>query len=216
MDNRYKYSGERLTPKMARELIIKFFKGQTVAKQEMIRRVDQIHLEGGGELSENRVHPVTNALNALKRKKLANNPNPGDGIWKINGATEDEEIDNRTNNSSDEVRRIGSGNNSVYVYYYRTYKHHAELRGEETWPCKIGRSEYQNPIHRILEQAGTGMPEKPEIALVIQTNVPVEVEKAIHKLLDRDRMSDASGTEWFITNPSKVKELYEIISQNYS
>ena len=215
MDNRYKYSGKRLTMTMARELIIEFFKGQTVAKQDMIRRVDQIHLERGGDLSDNTVHPVTDALNVLKRKKLANNPNPGDGIWKINGTTEDEEIDGSAN-SSDGVKRIGLGNNSVYVYYYPTYKQCAELLGKDTWACKIGRSEYQNPIHRILEQAGTGMPEKPEIALVIQTNAPAEVEKAIHRLLARDRKSDAAGTEWFITNPSRVEEIYEIISQNYS
>lgn len=217
MDNQYKYSGECLKMTMARELIIEFFEGQTVAKQDMIRKVDQIHLERGGKLSENIVHPVTDALNALKRKKLANNPNPGDGIWKIDAKT-DKTIDDVDvgDESDDGARQIGSGNNSVYVYYYPNYKQCAELQGKDTWPCKIGRSEYQNPIHRILEQAGTGMPEKPEIALVIQTNVPAEIEKAMHRLLDRDRMSDAPGTEWFITNPSKVEEIYKIISQNYS
>ena len=214
MNNQYQHSGKRLTMKMARELIIEFFKGQTVPKQDIIRKVDQIHRERGGEFSENIVHPVTDALNALKRKGLANNPNPGDGIWAIFGGTPDKGIDG--SNGTDEVRQIGSGNNSVYVYYYPTYKLFAESQGEEIWPCKIGRSEYQNPIHRILEQTGTGFPEKPEIALVIQTNQPKEVEDAIHSLLDSNRMPDAPGTEWFITNPSRVEEIYEIISQNYS
>lgn len=44
------------------------------------------------------------------------------------------------------------------------------------------------------EQAGAGMPEQPEVALVIRTNQPKEMESAIHKLLDR--VPDAPGTEW--------------------
>ena len=214
MDNRYKYFDKRLTPKMARELILDLCAGQTLPKKDIVRKVDNTHVEHGGRTAETKVHPVTNALNHLKKMSLADNVDTG--IWRIDAEADDEAIDDVDDESNDGVRQIGSGNNSVYVYYYPTYKHHAELRGEETWPCKIGRSEYQNPIHRILEQAGTGMPEKPEIALVIQTNVPVEVEKAIHRLLDRDHMSDASGTEWFITNPNRVEEIYEIISQNYS
>lgn len=214
MDNRYKYSGERLTPKMARELILELCAGQTDPKKDIVRKVDKEHVERGGRTAETKVHPVTNALNHLKGMGLADNVDTG--IWKIDAKTDDEAIGDVDDESDDGVRQIGSGNNSVYVYYYPTYKQCAELRGTDTWPCKIGRSEYQNPIHRILEQAGTGMPEKPEIVLVIQTNVPAEVEKAMHRLLDRDRMSDAPGTEWFITNPSRVEEIYEIISQNYS
>ena len=207
MDN--KYFGKRLTMSIARELILEFFKGQIVHRQDIIRKVDKIYLERGGKPSGNIVHPVVDALNNLKSKELANNPNPGDGIWTIYGETDDEEVGD-IDDSDEEVRQIGSGNNSVYVYYYPTYRERAELRGEETWACKVGRSEYQNPIHRILEQAGTGMPEKPKIALVIQTNRPTDLENAMHTLLDRDRMSDAPGTEWFMTNPSRVEDIYEI------
>ena len=217
MNNPDKYSGKRLKMSMARELIVELFKGQTVPKQDIIRRVDRIHFERGGKPSENIIHPVTDALNALKRKKLANNQNPGDGIWVINGEAADEEIDDDSDDSDDnEVKRIGSGNNSVYVYYYPAYKERAELREEETWPCKIGRSEYANPIHRIGEQTGTGMPEKPEVALVIQTDLPVDLEDAIHQLLKSDRIPDALGTEWFMTNPSKVEEIFNIINKSYS
>ena len=213
MDNPYKYSGERLKMSMARELILEFFKGQTVPKQDMIRKVDKIHLERGGELSRNIGHPVTDALNNLKSKRIANNPNPGDGIWTIIGETTDEGMDGG-DDSIGEVRQIGSGNNSVYVYYYPNYKQCAELQGKDTWPCKIGSSEYSNPIHRILQQVGTGMPEKPEIALVIQTNRQKELEVAVHKLLHR--VPGAPGTEWFMTNPSEVEEKYNIIITDYS
>ena len=58
------------------------------------------------------------------------------------------------------------------------------------------------------------MPEQPEVALVMQTNSPKEMENAIHKLLDR--VPDARGTEWFMTNPSKVEDIYNIIIKDYS
>ena len=214
MDNQYKYSGKGLTPKMARELILELCAGQTEPKKDIVRKVDEVHVERGGRTAETKVHPVTNALNHLKKMALADNVDTG--VWKIGAKTDDKVIDDVDDESNGQVRLIGSGNNSVYVYYYPNYKQCPEFQGKDTWPCKIGRSEYQNPIHRILEQAGTGVPEKPEIALVIQTDVPAEVEKAMHRLLDRDRMTDAPGTEWFITNPSRVEEIYGIISQNYS
>ena len=204
MDKQYEYSGESLTTKMAQELIIELFKGQTIAKTEIVRKVDETHLERGGKKAETKVHPVTNALNALKRKGIADNNNPGIGVWHI--------ID--TDKPKDGVRRIGSGNNSVYLYYYPTYKLYAELRGEETWPCKIGQSEYHDPIHRVYEQTGTGMPEQPEVALVIQTNRPKELESAIHKFLDR--LPNAPGTEWFRTNPSQVEAIYNALIEDYT
>ena len=206
MNNPSVYSGESLTTKMARELIVELFKGQTVPKQHIIRSVDEEHLKRGGKTAGTVVHPVTNALNALKSKDLAHNDNPGIGVWHI--------IDKDKPTEEDGVKRIGTGNSSVYLYYYPTYKQFAELREKETWPCKIGRSDYPNPIHRIYEQVGTGMPEKPKIAIVIQTNLPIELEKAIHKLLDR--VPDAPGTEWFWTNPSKVEDVYNIIIKDYS
>ena len=201
MNNPYKYSGKPLTPKMAQELILELFTGQIHPKKDIVRKVDEVHVERGGRGAETKVHPVTNALGTLKRKGLADNVDTG--IWKVDFKIEG-------------VKQIGSGNNSVYVYYYPNYKQCAELQGKDVWPCKIGRSEYKNPIHRILEQAGTGVPEKPEIVLVIQTDMPAEVEKAMHGLLDPDRMTDAPGTEWFITNPRRVEEIYEIIIRDYS
>ena len=110
MNNTYEYSGKKLTPKMARLLILELFRGETHHRQEMMRRVDEVHVERGGRLATGTVHPVVNALNWLKDKDLANNPNPGDGIWTIIGETND--------NGDNGVRRIGTGNNSIYVYYY--------------------------------------------------------------------------------------------------
>ena len=57
------------------------------------------------------------------------------------------------------------------------------------------------------------MPEKPKIALRIQTDKPFELEKAIHKLLSKDgkRLQGAPGAEWFVTSPSEVEEIHDIL-----
>ena len=207
MNDQYKYIDQPLTTKMAQELIVKLFKGQTVFKQDIVRGVDEEHLGRGGKKGETKVHPVTNALNALKRKGLADNDNPDIGAWDV--VKKGEPV------IEDGVKWIGSGNNSVYLYYYPTYKQFAETLERETWPCKIGRSEYADPVHRIYEQVGTGMPEQPKIALVIRTDRHKEMESAIHELLP-ERVPDAPGAEWFLTNPNKVEDIYNIIIKNYT
>ena len=204
MNEQYKYFGESLKTKMAKELILELFAGKTPSKKEIVKRVDEVHLERGGRRAETKAHPVTSALVQLKENGRANNPNQG--FWQI-----DKEV---FIGEEDGVRWMGSGDSSVYLYYYPTYKKYAEIQGEETWPCKIGSTEYSDPIHRIYEQIGTGMPEQPEVALVMRTNRQKEMETAIHKLLNR--LPDAPGKEWFMTNPSKVEAIYNILIKDYS
>ncbi len=118
----------------------------------------------------------------------------------------------KNENISDRYETIGSGDNSVYLYYYPNYKENAKLKGEENWKCKIGRTEDTDPNIRINQQI-TGMPEQVIIGLVILTNEPVKLEGAIHRLLKHfDRhISDAPGAEWFLTSPDEIRELYNLL-----
>lgn len=203
MDEQYKYVGRSLTPRMAEALILEVFTGKTATRKEIRIKVDEVHLERGGKKTVAKTHPVDRVLGALKKEGRAKNPRLG--VWEIHGEVPIDEEDG--------VRWIGSGKSSVYLYYYPTYKKYAELQGEPTWPCKIGSSEYPDPIHRIHKTIGTGMPEQPKIALVMRTNRQGAMEIAIHKLLDR--VQDAPGKEWFMTNPSEVEAIYDILIKNY-
>ena len=73
-----------------------------------------------------------------------------------------------------------------------------------------------DPNIRINQQI-TGMPERIIIGLVIRTNEPVKLESAIHRLLKHfDRhISDAPGTEWFLTSPDEIRELYNLLIEEY-
>jgi len=110
-------------------------------------------------------------------------------------------------------REVGSGRDSVYVYYLPTYRELAQIRGSTRFHCKIGMST-RDPLLRVASQAGTALPEHPRIALNIRTDRASELEKAIHGILKvrGQYVSDAPGNEWFLTSPDEVMEIFEWVS----
>lgn len=95
------------------------------------------------------------------------------------------------------------------MYYYDVYVELAKLKGSSTWECKVGRTD-RNPINRVLGQAGTCYPELPHIALIIKCADSSVLEAALHNILKmRGRwIADAPGTEWFMTTPQEIKDIY--------
>ena len=82
MNEQYQYSGERLTPKMAQELIIELLEGEILQRRELIRRVDEAHEGRGGYLATDRSqHPVVDALARMKELGLVESPKRG--FWSI-------------------------------------------------------------------------------------------------------------------------------------
>ena len=87
MNNQYKYFGQHLTARMSRELIQELFAGQTVQRQEIIRAVDEAHLERGGLPKRSIAHPVGSALSVMKADGLAESPEYS--VWSILSETID-------------------------------------------------------------------------------------------------------------------------------
>ena len=216
MNNQYEYVGESLTPRIAQHLIIELFTGQTVQKQEMMRVVAETHRERGGLSSRARIHdPVTLALSKMKREGRANNPNPGEGNWFIPSSPEggegvDDESVSSEETDLDSERIVGSGKGSVYLYYFPAYKRLAELQGEDVWACKIGKSRY-DAIDRVRSQTRTALPEYPKVGLIIKTDELRLMETTIQNILKLQgkQKQDAPGTEWFVTSPNEVEQVYE-------
>ena len=213
MNDQYKYVEESLTPNMAQELIQELFAGQTVQKQEIVRFVDATHQDRGGLPSKaKRGHPVTRALSKMKKVGLVENPSQG--FWSISLSTNDDSIDSERNNLDSEnvepEKIIGSGKQSVYLYYYSAYKRLAEFQSEEVWACKIGKAR-NDPVSRILSQTRTALPEYPKVGLIIKTDNLSLMETTIQNILrlQGKQKQDAPGNEWFITSPSEVEQVYE-------
>lgn len=112
---------------------------------------------------------------------------------------------------------IGDGNSDVYAYYYPAYRMLAGENGEMEFPIKVGRStDYQERIK--TQSRATGMPEKPEIAVVWRTDRPKAAEKLLHGHLDfrGKRLPDAPGHEWFLTSPDEIKRIIACILPDVS
>lgn len=108
----------------------------------------------------------------------------------------------------------GNGNQAVYIYYYQRYKIDAQKEGYEQWPCKIGYSK-QNAISRVEQQAITSSPERPIIGAIIKTNDGYLLEQALHSILKlfHQQVPNATGKEWFMTNPQEIINLCQILRQ---
>lgn len=200
MNNEYKHAGKPFTAEIAEELILELCKGETLQKQDIMKRVyHEHHLKQGGSEHAN---PKTlnqcfnDALNRrLKQRDLTHNPSRG--IWAIYGESPHDD-------PPDEPRE-----GCVYIYYYPSYKELAELKGEDKWPCKIGRTE-RDAEKRIKEQ-GTGMPEHATKEVVIETDDPNSLEQTIRSLLKRKGMhiQEAPGDEWYLINSEIAKKVAE-------
>ena len=212
MNDQYEYVEKPLTPGIARKLIQELFAGQTVQKQEMMRIVEETHQERGGLPSQaQRNNPVTLALYDLGQKGEASNPDKN-GNWLIPSSAEDDDsVDPEPNNLDlDPEKIIGSGKQSVYLYYYPAYKRLAKLQDQEVWPCKIGKTRY-DAGSRIKSQTRTALPEYPKVGLIIKTDELRLMENTIQNILKLQgkHKQDAPGAEWFITSPSEVEQIYK-------
>ena len=210
MNDQYEYVEKPLTPGIAKKLIQELFGGQTVQKQEVMRIVDETHRERGGLPSRAQFNnPVTLALYNMRREGQASNPGPGDN-WLIPPSTQDDDSVNSEPDNLEPEKIIGSGRQSVYLYYYPAYQRLAELQGEEVWACKIGKAR-NDPLIRISSQTRTALPEYPKVGLIIKTNEFALMETTIQNILKLQgkHMQNAPGTEWFLTSPNEVETVYE-------
>lgn len=108
---------------------------------------------------------------------------------------------------------IGSGRNSVYLYYDQQKRDSAESKGENVWECKIGET-IRELYTRIDEQAGTAVPaERLKLGLHIKTDKSEKMERIIHDILKvrGKHIEETLGREWFLTSPSEVKEICKFI-----
>ena len=79
MDNR---RGHGLTSSITQELIIELFSGDTVHRDQIIRDVNDVYTERGGQLPQvESQHPVVRTLLRMRKSGLAENPERG--VWFI-------------------------------------------------------------------------------------------------------------------------------------
>lgn len=104
-------------------------------------------------------------------------------------------------------REIGSGPESVYVYYHDAYAELARRKGSPVWECKVGTT-FGPPDGRVIGQGAlTQFPRPPIIGLVIRTENGRGLERALHTALTLagKRVEGGGGSEWFVTSPDQIE-----------
>jgi hypothetical protein len=222
MEN-YQFKGMKLIPSIAEKLIIDFWGSEKMrSRKDIINSTISEHRKRGGSMDN--VDPIAcmkKALSSLRKKNLIEKKVYGTYVLKPTATPDSQEAGQKTVDDvipEDAVQLTpdsmnGKGDGCVYVYYYPVYKAFAEFSREKRWRCKIGLSTIDASM-RVNQQTGTSMPEKPVIALVLKTDKPSELEKALHSILSirGHRSEDSPGQEWFLTNPEEVKGLYSFIT----
>ena len=213
----YKYKGKSLTGTIASDLILELFDKQTLVPTKKIEEeVKKNHRSRGGLDQTRPTNPiVANGLSRLRKQgKATNRQEHGarTGFWNINSAGIDADIPKKDKPKKG-VLTVGEGSDTVYLYYFPTYRSYAKSKKQKSYPCKIGRTEAKDPVAYVMNQAGTALPERPILGLFMKTDDPVGLEARIHQALDScdARMRAAPGEEWFFTNVEQVKTFYELI-----
>lgn len=240
----YEHQGQPFNTQGAMEIIFKAYVGQPAVDEDILsEEVYEHHLSLGGSPpdvldpedakrkqaiqqrrgthSERIYRSVRSyvylALRNLKRNGAATREKE---LWRIHTLDIDAHI------RADEQtypKKLGSGKQQVYLYYYPLYRKEAECnrppvwktyRKEAFWPCKIGETHDQDTETRVRQQ-GRVFPEKKVTALILKTDDSRQLEKIIQYILkvrgrhiDKDK---ADGTEWYLTSPAEVEDIYDWI-----
>jgi hypothetical protein len=109
---------------------------------------------------------------------------------------------------------IGEGHESIYVWYCKNELDLANLKGDSSYACKVGRTSGDVPT-RLIAQGYTAFSSEPVVPLVIRTRDSLTLETLIHATLKYagKRIKNAHGTEWFKTNPQEIESIYDALEQ---
>lgn len=216
-DGDYIYKNIELTPNVFADVMIYLFNGKQFKRQAAIDKIVAYHIDHEG-ISHRDKYTDTFKKAAQSLANSSALTNVGYGSWRLRiddtntviEKIETEEKPNRTSFNIDEI--LGEGEGTVYVYYYEVYKERALLKGQTLWECKVGMTD-RNAMDRIFSQAGTAYPEYPHVATLIKCLSARDMESALHSILKLRRrwIDNAPGTEWFMTSPEEIKELYYLI-----
>ena len=103
--------------------------------------------------------------------------------------------------------KIGYGSEYVYVVYSKAMRLEAILKSKENWPLKVGKT---NNLQRRIVQLSESGPNSLTIGLVMKSDNPMSLEKAIHSklIMNGQAIELAHRQEWFKSNLGQIKNIY--------
>lgn len=209
-------SGIELMPSSALSLVVELFERQgRWMNVDLAKAVKQLHADRGGVPGRQKaVRVVKTTLTRLKRDGLVKNI--GHGLWEaVSNAKRPKDgqcaRDEDKGIESEAEKIIGSGSESVYVYFNDNDRKLAKYEEREYWECKIGRT-HGSVISRIGDQGiKTAFAKEPVIGLVIKIDDSASLERVLHGLLSLTgrQIDGGCGSEWFLASPLMIEEIYQ-------
>ena len=204
-------SGFELKPALIRGYLLEVMQGGKNYKRDDLQNMVTVRHETAGGLPSTALHPVDQfkkTLHSLETQGVLRRPMQG--YWSLAGEDfpdlpiEQEAVAEAMENA--EVT-FGDGAESIYGWYLPTYREIAEMKGEERFPIKVGRT-VRDPQRRIEESWGMA-PERPVLGIVLKVDDSGAWERFIHSVLtlDGQKIGNAIGQEWFVTNPEELREI---------
>ena len=229
MNQEFLVDGVPLQAQHAQKYILTLFSGkkQGIARRQMLDSILKHHCDqGGSPPSGPIVATVKQALSGLKTAGLARNSS---GYWWFKQSLNEDfanksgsldghiaEVDSQSNlenkespsNDHTPCVELGTGPQTIYAYYFPSYRELASHKRDDRWPMKIGKAAVDVQT-RIREQGVTALPEAPVIAFTWKMENADQAERALHGILSvMGRSSNqALGSEWFLTNPEELEAL---------
>jgi len=110
---------------------------------------------------------------------------------------------------------FGCGKETVYVYYYTTYKLFAEQNNIGYFPCKIGKT--VNTVEQRLKEQQVAMPEAPIIPFIINcyssTDLEFKLQESMNKKAEEknrtwetwlSNYNTDGGADWVLATPEEI------------
>jgi len=234
-DRLYRFRRLELTRLGAADLIKEVLASSRdpLKRNAIAEEVQRLHVARGGKRTRNLVMRVKKALRGLRELGEVEQPVPG-YYSRANPDQQQLEMDDEEPSEGDEEDlekreseessllaltaecEIGEGPESVYVYYYKNDRELADLKGQSSWPCKIGFTATSVEERIVGQGAITAMHTPPVVGLIIRSPHGRQVERIIHDTLRLSGCSieGASGAEWFNTSPGIIKSWFEAFTAN--
>lgn len=111
--------------------------------------------------------------------------------------------------------KIGYGSEYVYVVYSKAMRLEAILKCKDNWPLKVGKT---NNLQRRIVQLSESGPNSLTIGLVMKSDNPMRLERAIHNklIMNGQAIELAHRQEWFKSNLSQIKNIYHGLKRRES
>ena len=188
--------------------------GRKYDVNELFEIVTAAHVDSGGLAStaKHRKQQIKSSLSKLKTEGLVENPEFGYWVMRSNDDVTyrptEKDVEEATLQTAEIV--VGEGNQFVYGWYLPAYKRLAEIEGNRLWPMKVGRTA-DIPEKRMLFQA----PEKPKLGFLLRTDSARHWENHFHGHLHLkgQHVPEAVGTEWFMTSPEDLYEIWKALQE---